>query len=107
MADKRGGLLLRVDGELRFVPSSVAVRVVALPPVTRVPGGPASLLGIALHEGAVIPVVALGPTRGAMVVCEHEGELLGLVGAEVLGAEGHDGEVPVLDLAGIYARLRR
>ena len=121
MSDARrvGGLLLRVDGDLRFAPAAVALRVVAPPRITSIPGAPAALLGVALHDGVVVPVVAIGPARGDMVVCQHAGELVGLVGGEVVRtglfdrAAGspdrieHEGRgVEPLDVGAIYAQVQ-
>ena len=115
-AEKRGGLLLRVYGTLHFVSAAVALRVAPPPRVTPVPGAPPELVGIAMHEGAIVPVVAVGPQVGQMIVCHYGGELLGVVGAEIVSTglfdvatEGterieHEGEtVEPLDLATIYA----
>jgi hypothetical protein len=114
-----GGLLLRVDGALRFAPATVALRVVAPPRVTPVPGAPPALLGVALHEGLVVPVVAIGSARGDMVLCQHAGELVGLVGGEVVATGSfaraggaldrveHEGEtVEPLDVSAIYAQVQ-
>ena len=119
MEGQRGGLVLRVDGELRFVPATVAVSVAPAVRVTAVPGAPPDLLGIAMHEGAVVPVVAIGAARGEMVVCQHAGELIGLVGGEVVRTGRFesvadradvvlvDGErVRLLDLTAVYARVQ-
>ena len=47
------------------------------------PGAPAGLLGIALHEGGVVPVLEIGPARGDMIVCRSDGELVvALLGGE-------------------------
>src|ERR1700678_3554938 len=81
---RRGGVVLRVGGELRFVPAPVAMRVAPAPRLTSVPGAPPELAGIAVHEGAVVPVVAVGEARGDMVVCQHAGELVGIMGGEVV-----------------------
>jgi chemotaxis signal transduction protein len=81
---KKAGVLLRVEGQLCFLDASSVVRMAPVPPITGVPGGPPGLLGIALHEGSILPVVSLGASRHPMVVCKHSGELLGLVGAEVV-----------------------
>lgn len=83
MSSKRGGIVLRIEGELRFVPAAVAMRVGPIPRVTAVPGAPAELVGIAMHEGVVVPVVAVGSARKDLVVCQHAGELVGIVGGEV------------------------
>lgn len=110
--------MLRVDGELRFIPGGVAVRVAPPVKVTAVPGAPPNLLGIAMVEGTVVPVVAIGGARADMIVCQHAGELVGLVGGEVVRAGRFDladnradvvvnGErVRQLDLAQVYARVQ-
>ena len=118
-AARLGGLLLRVDGALRFSPATVALRVVGPPRVTAVPGAPPALLGVALHEGLVVPVVAIGSARGDMIVCQHAGELVGLVGGEVVrtGSFARSGEAPdriehegqsvePLDVGAIYAQVQ-
>ena len=119
MDGQRGGIVLRVDGELRFVPGGVAVRVAPAVKITAVPGAPPDLLGIAMYEGTVVPVVAVGGARGDMVVCQHAGELVGLVGGEVVRAGKFDlaedradvvvvdgARVRQLDLAQVYARVQ-
>jgi hypothetical protein len=119
MEGGRGGLVLRVDGELRFLPAALAARVAAAPRVTSVPGAPPDLLGIAMHEGTILPVVAIGAVRGEMVVCQYAGELVGLLGGEVVRAgrfpafEGHADVVDVdgerarqLDVGALYARVQ-
>ncbi len=87
---KRGGVVLRVEGRLRFIPASVAVRVAPPPRLTPVPGAPPELLGVTLHDGVIVPVIAIGPARGEMVVCQHAGELLGLVGGEIVRTGAFD-----------------
>jgi chemotaxis signal transduction protein len=111
---RRGGILLRVEGELRFIAAADALRISPPPRITPVPGAPASLLGVTLHEGAVVPVLAVGSARTDMIVCQHAGEVLGLVGAELLRTGTFDGaidgivvdgqRVAALDLAVLYAR---
>jgi hypothetical protein len=116
---RRGGVVLRVGGELRFLPASLAVRVARAPRVTAVPGAPPELVGIAVHEGSVVPVVAVGEARGDMVVCQHAGELVGIIGGEVVrtgmfdvapdraDAVLVDGErAGPLDIATVYARVQ-
>ncbi len=116
---RRGGVLLRVDGALQFVPASIAVRVAPPPRVSPVPGAPPDLLGIALYEGMVIPVIAIGSARAGMMICQHAGELLGLVGGEVVKSGSfdsapdrpdfieHEGQSAApLDVTAIYARVQ-
>ncbi len=119
MATARAGIVLRAGTALHFVPASVALRVAPAPRVTAVPGAPSDLLGIALQGGVIVPVVAIGPDREEMLVCQHAGELVGLVGARVvrsgsfeIAPEGSDAVVfegeraLVLDVAAIYSRVQ-
>ena len=119
MEAKRGGVLLRLDGALHFIPASVALAVTSAPQIARVPGAPEALLGAALHEGEVVPVVAIGAARESMLVCSYLGEKVGLLGAhieatglydvdpEAADAVRHNGETArTLDLAAIYARIQ-
>jgi chemotaxis signal transduction protein len=120
-------VLLRIDGALSFLPASLAVAVAPAPPVTRVAGAPAMLLGVAVHDGNVIPVLRIGGGPGApagrtnepMLVCSYLGETLGLVGARIEGtgvyevdpespdAVRHAGErATTLDVASLYARVQ-
>jgi hypothetical protein len=116
---KRGGVLLRLDGTLYFVPASVALAVTPAPHLARVPGAPETLLGAALHEGDVVPVIAIGSARESMLVCSYLGEKVGLLGARieatglyevdpsVADAVRHRGETArTLDLAALYARVQ-
>jgi hypothetical protein len=118
-AGRRGGVVLLVDGELRFVAAPHAVRIAPAPRVTAVPGAPAELLGVAVYEGAVIPVIAVGGARAEMVVCQHAGELIGLVGGEVVGTGSFgaleerpdlvvvdEARARPLDVAALYARVQ-
>ena len=119
-ASRRGAVLLRIEGALRFVPASMVLRVAPSPRVTAVPGGPAELLGITTYEGTVVPVIAIGSARREMVVCQHAGEIVGLLGGEmvrtgtfdVVAGEPdsleHEGErARIVDVAGAYARVQR
>jgi hypothetical protein len=116
---RRGGVVLRVAGELRFLPAPLAVRVAPAPRLTAVPGAPPELAGIAVHEGTVLPVLAVGEARGEMVVCQHAGELVGIVGGEVVRTGTFDAAperpelvmvegqpVRPLDVATVYTRVQ-
>jgi hypothetical protein len=116
---KLGGVMLRLDALPVFLPAAIVVEVAPAPRVTRVPGAPTGLLGIALHEGRILPVVSVGRHAGPMVVCNYQGERVGLVGGEIVHAGlfedvdasqqsvKHNGErAIVLDLAPIYAQIR-
>lgn len=114
-----GGLMMRLEALPVFLPASIVVEVAPCPRVTRVPGAPPGLLGIALHEGRILPVFSVGSHAGPLVVCNYQGELVGLLGGEIVHAGlfddadvgpdsvKHRGErAVVLDLAPIYAQIR-
>ena len=116
---RRGGVVLRVGSDFFFIPATTAVHVGPVPLVTAIPGAPPELVGVAMHEGTIVPVVSLGSGGAEMVVCQHAGELLGVIGAHVVQAglfdvsperadqvlyEGRP--VRPLDLASIYARVQ-
>ena len=112
----------------------MAVRVAEAPKIARLAGARAEVLGIALFEGALIPVVSLSaapvspggfapPSTAApaMVVCQHDGERVGLMGLEVVASgtfapsprEGDEGVVlddgrlvGAVDVGELYARLQ-
>jgi hypothetical protein len=112
---RRGGILFRVDGTLTFLAAADAVRISSPPRITPVPGGPPELLGVTLYEGAIVPVLSIGSARGEMIVCQYAGEVIGLVGGEIVQAgtfdASHDGvevggvHARTLDLAAIYAQV--
>ena len=102
-----GGLVLLVDGVRMFVPATVALKVARLPTITRVPGAPPEVLGIALHEGAVLPVIALGEAKSRMVVCSFAGETVALVGGEVVETGLCDvTSTKLVDLAPTFAKIQ-
>jgi hypothetical protein len=99
--------VLLVDGDVRFLPAASVVRVVVMPLVTPVPGGPPALLGIALHEGTILPVLAVGAARREMLVCQWAGELIGVVGVEVVRTgffAAASGQPDAVDYEGRLAR---
>lgn len=138
-----GGVIFRVEGPLRdpeddvagsfFLPASVAAKVLSVPEVARLPGGPEDLVGIALVDGEIIPVVAVGdfhlsgarralamaatrPDPRPMLVCSYLGERVGLVGVEIVATGRfvttddehivHDGKrAAFFDLPGLFGRL--
>ncbi len=112
----RGGLVFRVPSRRLFLPAEVAIKVAPRPQIARFPGAPAGLLGLALVDGMIVPVLELGPDHDAMIVCVHGGEPLGLLGAADITSgmfEARDagvvvrGEaVPPLDVDEIYTRVR-
>ena len=130
-----GGVIFRIADARYFLPASVASKVLPMPRVARVPGAPADLVGVALVEGEMIPVVAIGEldARGSrrppstnrpradnrpMLVCDVLGERVGLVGLEILatgffppaepeGVMHGDTAVPLFDVGAVVARLRQ
>jgi hypothetical protein len=104
---ERAGLLVRAGGELGFVPASTARSVVPLPPVSPVASTP---LSMALVNGRVVPIVALGSPTGVLVLCEVDAEPIGISGLEVAAVGSFEASdrgvlvdgraVPELDLEG-------
>jgi len=116
---KRGGLLLRTDDGLRFLPASLVTSLARLPPILRVAGAPEGVLGIVHENGEIMPVVAIGPERSVLMVCSYLGEPIGLVGAQIVRAGlfepdpitpealMYEGELArPFDLSAIYTRLQ-
>ncbi len=129
----KGGVVFRVAEARYFLPATTASKVLPMPGVARVPGAPADLVGVALVEGEMVPVMDIGgdppPSRRAvtpsrprtdnrpMLVCTCQGERVGLVGLEVI-ATGlfeaaadesvvHEGALaPLFDVAAVIGRLR-
>ena len=102
-----GGVLFRVAEQLYFLPATIASKVLPMPVMARVPGAPTELVGVALVEGEMVPVVAIGDldTRGSrrpkandrqradnrpMLVCTYLGERVGLVGLEIIATGRFD-----------------
>ncbi len=81
-----GGVVVDTDGGLLFVPAAVALKFVAMPKVLAVPDAPPGLLGVALIDGTVIPVVTMGGSRDTMLVCTYLGEPIGIVGHTVVAS---------------------
>lgn len=90
-----GGIVFRAAGALAFLPAKIAIKVMPLPDVARIPGAPVEVLGVTLVDGETTPVVCVTvpwtrPRSGSipMLVIGVAGERVGLVGIEVL-ASGH------------------
>jgi chemotaxis signal transduction protein len=129
-----GGVVFRVGDAQFFLPATIAAKVLPMPGVARVPGAPVDLVGVALVEGEMVPVVAIGeldgrgsrrppPTQRSradnrpMLVCTYLGERVGLVGLEIVATgffEATDPEhvehggapAPLFDVGEVVARLR-
>jgi hypothetical protein len=117
MESRLGGVVVRVPERLLYVPAASVLRLAPIPQITRVPGAPEGLLGVALHEGEILPIVSIGPERDVMLVCTYAGALLGVVGGLVVetgmfdasedGVSVRCGEETAtgLDLASVCAKL--
>lgn len=106
MPSTRAGVVVRLNGELRFLSAQSVRRFVPPPAISDVSG---TGLTMALVDGQVLAIIAVGPRGSALTVCEVAGELVGLLGPEprevgFFPAAGagvwFDGrEVPALDVA--------
>lgn len=92
----RVGAVVRIESELRFLPADLLRGFVPPPQVSEVAG---TGLKMALVNGQVLAIIALGPGGSALTVCEVAGELLGLLGAEPQAAG-------VFEAAGSGVRFR-
>ena len=117
----RGGLVFKVNAEdaparSYFLSADVAIKLAPRPQIVRLPGAPPTLLGLALSDGAVVPLLELGPDRATMILCLYRGEPVGLVGAEEIrsgvfpaaeagGVRVDGATIPPLDLEEMYARV--
>jgi chemotaxis signal transduction protein len=127
-----GGVLFKAADQLYFLPATIATKVLPMPGIARVPGAPAELVGVALVEGEMVPVVAIGDldARGSrrppdrprsdnrpMLLCSYLGERVGLVGLEIVATGRFEGTDPetihhggaraaVFDVGAVFSRLR-
>ncbi|AWN52483.1 chemotaxis protein CheW [Methylobacterium sp. 17Sr1-1] len=116
-------LVVALDGEgLRVALPAELVRGLApVPALTRVPGAPACLVGLAESRGTALPVLDLArllapasvretprpALQGRMVVAEADGPV-GLLVAGIVGLKADPGGAAILDLPGLIAgRLAR
>lgn len=111
----RAGVVVRLNGELRFLAAHSVRRFVPLPVLSDVAG---TGLTMALVDGQVLAIIAVGPRGSALTVCEVGGELVGLIGADPeavgffdadgSGAMYHGQRVMALDVADLVrASVRR
>jgi purine-binding chemotaxis protein CheW len=91
-ADESDVLTFKVHGERIAVPVVDVAEIIRPRPLTRVPHGPASLLGMINLRGKVLPVVslaellgqgAMAPTPSTRVVVVDAGVMVGLLVDEV------------------------
>ncbi len=126
MTSGSGGVLFRVSERLYFLSAVIATKVLPMPRVARVPGAPVSLVGVALVDGEMVPVVAIGDldARGSrrpppgerpradnrpMLVCTYMGERVGLVGLQIVATgkvSPQDGDAEVFDVGAVFSGLR-
>ena len=83
------GVLVLKQGTLGLIPASLvrAIRYDCV--VTPYPGAE---LGMTLFAGRVIPVLNLGGENRALIVCDIDGELIGVSGLEPLQSGFFDGD---------------
>jgi chemotaxis signal transduction protein len=120
---QRSGTVFAIGDERWFLPAKVAMRVARVASVTKVPGAPPELVGIAHVEGEILPILApraKAPSPARAVVCDHMGEHVGVAVDEILHAglvdadpdladavRFEDRSVRTLDLAALCARVQR
>jgi len=110
---QRAGLLVRHDGQLSFLPASVARFLLPLPRLTKIPWDSAQM---ALVGGEVVAVLALGEPRSELLLCEFEGKTVALSGlsadrvgfwpASESGVSVDGVHVPALDLRAALEQFR-
>lgn len=96
-----GGILLRLGSSRYAVAMADVAEVASVPQVTRVPGAPAWLAGVANWRGRMLPVLDLRPLLGAdpvplassarLVVLASDDVVAGVVAEAVPGV--YDGEL--------------
>ena len=79
LSPNRAGVIVRLKGEARFLSAHLVRRFVPPPTLSDVAG---TGLTMALVDGQVLAIIAVGPRGSALTVCEVGGELVGLLGAD-------------------------
>lgn len=90
---------MQLDDELRFLAAQSVRRFVPPPTLSDVSG---TGLTMALVDGQVLAVIAVGPRGAALTVCEAFGEQVGLIGADPVEVGFFE-----VDGAGVSFRGRR
>lgn len=108
-------LVVSLDPATRVALPAERVRAVApVPVLTRVPGAPPALAGLATTRGGALPVLdlarlldpaAASPPAGRMVLAEA-GETAGFLVGGVAGLTADPGPAPILDLPALLAGIR-
>jgi hypothetical protein len=90
LSPNRAGVIVRLNGQPRFLSAHLVRRFVPPPTLSDVAG---TGLTMALVDGQVLAIIAVGPRGSALTVCEVGGELIGLLGAdpEAVGFFAPDG----------------
>jgi chemotaxis signal transduction protein len=101
-----GGVLLRLGASRFAVPMADVAEVTPVPGVTRIPGTPAWLAGVANWRGRVLPVLDLRPllsaatvplaTSARLVVLTRDGVVAGVLAEAVPGV--HDASLGETEL---------
>ncbi|WP_456307379.1 chemotaxis protein CheW [Paeniroseomonas aquatica] len=105
-------LCFRVAAETLALPAAEVAEIIRLRPVTRLPQGPASLLGLIALRGGILPVVSLAgllglaqaaATPAARIIVLQRGQRVGLLVDAVAGLAPAAGQRR-LELAPLLAR---
>jgi hypothetical protein len=75
----RAGVIVQLGAELRFLPAQEVRRFVPPPTLSDVSG---TGLTMALVDGHVLAVIAVGARGAALTICDVGGEQIGLIGAD-------------------------
>jgi hypothetical protein len=93
------GLMVRNRGVFEFIPAALVRAVRYDFVVTPYPG---TELGMTLFAGRVIPVLSYGDDGHALIVCDIEGEIVGLTGLEPIQSGLLEGD----DRSAVYEGVR-
>ncbi len=119
MLDLAGRLHVTAGGQIRVLASSDIAEIITVPPCTKLPHGPACLLGLANLRGIVLPVVSLAvllgempreATRRSRVVVLSGASPVGLMVENVVALAADDDNAaldPRALLGGVFGALRR
>ena len=100
-----GGLVVRsFDDDECFVDVAVALRLIATPVITPVPGTSEPIVGAAFVDDEILAVVRAGGAVGTCLLCSVDGEHVVVQGLEVLRvARSGDAQLPRLDVRALVA----
>ncbi len=83
------GLLVQCGGQMAFIPAAVVRSVRYDVVVTQFPG---TELGMVLLAGRIVPVISIGPSGRALVVCDIDGETVAFSGIEPIRSGFFEGD---------------